>query len=52
MGTRKSRCSVGAALMKLVKLVKFSDIWLHLVADLAGGLAAESTFKALNPEDK
>jgi aquaporin Z len=41
--------AVGAALMKLVK---FSDIWLHLVADLAGGLVAGLTFKALNPEDK
>ena len=41
--------AVGAALMKLVK---FSDTWLHLVADLAGGLAAGFTFKALNPEDK
>jgi aquaporin Z len=41
--------AVGAALMKLVK---FSDIWLHLVADMAGGLVAGLTFKALNPEDK
>ena len=41
--------SVGLAVMKLVK---FSDIWLHIVADLAGGLVAGLTFKFLNPEDK
>ena len=41
--------AVGAAVMKLVK---FSDIWLHIVADLAGGLVAGLTFKFLNPEDK
>jgi aquaporin Z len=41
--------AVGAVLMKLVK---FSDVWLHLVADLAGGLVAGLTFKALNLEDK
>ena len=41
--------AVGAAMMKLVK---FSDIWLHIVADLAGGLVAGLAFKFLNPEDK
>jgi aquaporin Z len=41
--------AVGAAVMKLVK---FSDIWLHIVADLAGGLVAGLTFKFLNPDDK
>ena len=41
--------AIGAAVMKLVK---FSDIWLHIVADLAGGLVAGLTFKLLNPEDK
>ena len=41
--------AIGAAVMKLVK---FSDIWLHIVADLAGGLLAGLTFKFLNPEDK
>ena len=41
--------AVGAAVMKLVK---FSDIWLHIAADLAGGLVAGLTFKFLNPEDK
>jgi aquaporin Z len=41
--------AVGAAVMKLVK---FADIWIHIVADLAGGLVAALVFKFLNPEDK
>ena len=41
--------AVGAAMMHLVK---FSDIWIHIAADLAGGLAAGLTFKLLNPTDK
>ena len=41
--------AVGAAVMKLVH---FSDIWIHLSADLAGGLVAGLTFKFLNPADK
>jgi aquaporin Z len=41
--------AVGVAVMKLVN---FSQIWLHIVADLAGGLVAGLTFKFLNPEDK
>jgi aquaporin Z len=41
--------AVGAAMMKLVQ---FSDIWIHIVADLAGGLCAGLAFKFLNPEDK
>lgn len=41
--------AVGVAVMKLVH---FSDIWIHLVADLAGGLCAGLAFKFLNPEDK
>ena len=40
--------AVGAAVMKLVK---FSDVWIHIVADLAGGLVAGLAFKFLNPED-
>jgi aquaporin Z len=35
-----------------MQLVKFSNIWIHIVADLAGGLAAGVTFNFLNPEDK
>lgn len=41
--------AVGAAVMKLLS---FSQIWLHIVADLAGGLAAGLVFKFLNPNDK
>jgi aquaporin Z len=41
--------AVGVAVMKLVN---FSQIWLHLVADLAGGLVAGLVFKFINPEDK
>jgi aquaporin Z len=41
--------AVGIAMMKLVN---FSQIWIHLSADLAGGLVAGLTFKFLNPEDK
>ncbi len=35
----------------VMKLVSFSQIWIHIVADLAGGLAAGLMFKFLNPED-
>ena len=41
--------ATGAAVMKLLK---FSDIWIHLVAELAAGLVAGLTFKFLNPTDK
>ena len=41
--------AVGAAVMKLLS---FSQIWVHIVADLAGGLVAGLTFKFLNPNDK
>src|SRR6185503_8926562 len=41
--------AVGVALMKLVN---FSDIWIHLAADLAGGAAAAAVFKFNNPTDK
>jgi len=33
-------------------LVKGSDLWIHLLADFAGGAAAGVAFKFLNPEDK
>jgi glycerol uptake facilitator-like aquaporin len=32
--------------------VKVSDLWIHLLADFAGGAAAGFIFKFLNPEDK
>lgn len=38
--------AVGAALMKLLN---FSQIWLHLVADLAGGAVAALVFKSVHP---
>lgn len=41
--------AVGIAVMKLVS---FAQIWIHLVADLAGGLLAGFAFKFLNPDDK
>ncbi len=41
--------AVGAAVMKLIS---FSDIWIHIIADLAGGLVAGLVFKFLNPTDK
>jgi aquaporin Z len=41
--------AIGAAVMKLLKI---SDIWIHVVAELAAGLVAGLTFKFLNPTDK
>ena len=41
--------AVGIGVMKLVNI---SQIWVHIVADLAGGLVAALTFKMLNPEDR
>jgi aquaporin Z len=41
--------AVGLALMQLVK---FSDIWIHIGADLAGGLVAGLVFKFLNADDQ
>ena len=36
----------------LMQLVKFSDIWIHVGADLAGGLVAGLVFKFLNADDQ
>jgi aquaporin Z len=33
-------------------LLNWSDIWIHLVADLAGGAFAAIVFNMLNPDDK
>lgn len=41
--------AVGAAAMGLMDK---SSIWIHIVADLVGGLVAGCTFLFLNPEDK
>lgn len=40
--------AVGAAIMNLIEP---SAIWIHIVADLAGGLVAGLLFKFLNPDD-
>jgi aquaporin Z len=41
--------AVGVAIMHLLNM---SDIWLHIVADLAGGLVAGLVFRVLNPADR
>ena len=41
--------AVGVA---IIKRVSFSQIWVHIVADLAGGLVAGLAFKFINPDDK
>ena len=41
--------ALGAGLMKLIA---FTDIWIHLVADFAGGAVAGIAFKVINPDDK
>ena len=41
--------AVGIGLMKLVNI---SQIWVHISAELVGGILAALTFKLLNPEDK
>jgi aquaporin Z len=41
--------AVGVGVMKLVS---FGQIWIHIVADLLGGLVAALAFKMLNPADK
>lgn len=41
--------AIGAAAMNLVSI---TDIWIHIVANLAGGVAAALVFKQINPSDK
>jgi aquaporin Z len=41
--------ALGLGLMHLVNL---PQIWMHIVADLAGGLVAALAFKVINPDDK
>jgi aquaporin Z len=41
--------AVGATIMNLIKL---NVVWVHLIADLAGGAVAALLFKFLNPDDK
>ncbi len=40
--------AVGVAIMKVLA---FTDIWIHLIADLAGGACAALVFKINNPTD-
>jgi aquaporin Z len=37
--------------ISLMGLTAWSNLWIYLVANLAGGLAAGVTFKFLNPQD-
>ena len=41
--------AIGAGLMKLLA---FSDLWVHLTAEFAGGAAAGLVFRTLHPADK
>ncbi|HET7227401.1 MAG TPA: aquaporin [Chthoniobacterales bacterium] len=41
--------AIGVGVMKLLKI---SDIWIHILAELVAGLVAGVTFKFLNPTDK
>ena len=41
--------AVGVTVMHLVKI---ANLWIHLVADFAGGAAAAMAFKALSSEDR
>jgi hypothetical protein len=36
----------------MMKIVQGSQIWIHILADLAGGAAAAGVFKIANPGDK
>lgn len=38
--------------ISVMGLSSWSNIWIYLVADFAGGAAAAGAFKALNPDDK
>jgi aquaporin Z len=35
-----------------MKLIHASDMWIHLSADMVGGLLAGLAFRAINPTDK
>ena len=48
-GAFNSAVAVGAAAMKMLN---FSDIWIHISANLVGGAAAATVFKFANPTDK
>jgi aquaporin Z len=46
-GALNPAVAVGAGVMKLLA---YGDLWIHLVADFAGGAAAAVAFKSLSPE--
>ncbi|MBC8127799.1 MAG: aquaporin family protein [Gloeobacteraceae cyanobacterium ES-bin-144] len=48
-GAFNSAVAVGVATMKMVN---FADIWIHISANLVGGVAAAGVFKFANPDDK
>ena len=35
----------------MMHLLKFSDIWIHITAEILGGIVAGFTFRAINPND-
>lgn len=47
-GALNPAVAVGIGVMKLVN---FSQIWIHIAADLVGGVLAAFTFKIVNPGD-
>ena len=40
--------AIGAGVMKIIS---FSNLWIHITADLAGGAAAGMVFRFINPKD-
>jgi aquaporin Z len=48
-GAMNPAVAIGASAMGILS---GSSVWIHLVADLAGGAAAAYAFKFLNPDDK
>jgi aquaporin Z len=41
--------AIGLGFMQLVRI---PDLWIHLLADFAGGAVAGGVFKLINPDDK
>ena len=44
--------AVAIGVATFMKLRPSAQVWMHLVADFAGGAAAGLVFKVLNPDDK
>ena len=36
----------------IMKMVSFSQVWIHMVGTLVGGAVAAAAFKIVNPDDK